>query len=141
MPVQNPEAYPGSRVYIKSIELEVAANVKCIAGDFAVTDGGRYAEPGRTDTGLTMLGRFYQTVNNVGGAAGAKKATIRLVNGFWADGFDNDTVAPVTAAHLWTNVYLKNARTLSADGTGRTVAGKLVRIDSDKVFVKLEGGV
>jgi len=141
MPVQNPDAYPGARIYVKSIELEVAANVKCIAGEMAVTDGGRYAEPGRTDTGLTMVGRFYRTVDNTGGAAGDKKVVIRLLNDFWATGFDNDTIAPVTADHLWTDVYLKDARTISADGTGRSVVGTLVRIDPDKVFVKLAGGV
>jgi hypothetical protein len=141
MPVQTQESFPGSRIYVESIELEVAANVKCIKGDFAITDGGRYAEPGRTDTGLTMLGRFNKTVDNTGGAAGAKKVQIRLVNGFFADGFLNDTDAPITPAHLWTNVYLKDARTLSADGTGRTIAGVLVRIDTDRVFVKLTGGV
>lgn len=141
MPIQNPESFPGSRRYIKSAELEVAANVKCIKGDFAVTDGGRYAEPGKTDTGLTMLGRFADTVDNTGGAAGAKKVKIRFVNEFWADGFINDNVAPVTATHLWTDVFLKDARTITADGTGRTAVGKLVHIDSDKVFVKLAGGV
>ena len=141
MPVQDPEAYPGSRVYVHSIELEVAANVKCIQADFAVTDGGRYAEPGRTDTGLTMLGRFVRTVNNTGGAAGAKKVQIRLLNGFWATGFANDTVSPLTAAHLFTSVFLKDARTVSADGTGRTEAGTLVRIDSDYVYIKPAGGL
>jgi hypothetical protein len=88
-----------------------------------------------------MLGRFVTTVDNTGGAAGAKKVQMRFVNDFWADGFLNDTVAPVTAAHLWTNVFLKDARTLSADGTGRTIAGLLVRIDSDRVYVKLAGGL
>lgn len=141
MPVVNPEAFPGSRIYVKSSELEVAANVKCIKGDFGVTDGGQYAEPGRTDTGLTMLGRFERTVDNLGGLAGAKKVIVRHVNGFFADGFLNDTVAPVTAAQLWTTVYLKDARTVSADSTGRSAAGVLVRIDPDRVFVKLEGGV
>jgi len=141
MPVQNPEAYPGSRVFLESTELEVAANVKCIQGDFAVTDGGRYAEPGRTDTGLTMLGRFVRTIDNTGGLAGDKKVQIRLLNGFFATGFKNDSVAPLTAAHLWTDVFLKDARTVSADGTGRTAAGTLVRIDSDFVYVKLAGGV
>ena len=141
MPIQNPEAFPGSRVFYESGELEVAANVKCIQGDFGITDGGRYIEPGRTDTGLTMLGRFVRTVDNAGGAAGAKKAQFRLSNGFWANGFVNDTVAPLTAAHLWTTVYLKDARTASADGTGRTALGTLVRIDSDYVYIKLAGGV
>lgn len=143
MPIQNPEAFPGSRVFIESIELEVAANVKCIQGDFAITDGGRYAEPGRTDTGLTMLGRFVRTVDNTGGAAGDKKVQIRLLNGFWASGFVNDTVAPLTAAELWKEgaAYIKDARTVSADGTGRTSAGTMVRKDTDFVYVKLAGGV
>jgi hypothetical protein len=141
MSVQNPEAFPGSRVFVESIELEVAANVKCIQGDMAVTDGGRYAEPGRTDTSLTMLGRFNRTVDNTAGLAGAKKVQIRLLNGFFASGFVNDAAAPLTAAHLWTTVYLKDARTASADGTGRSELGTLVRIDSDFVYIKLAGGV
>lgn len=141
MPVVNTESYPGSRRYIETIKLELAANVKAIKGDFAITDGGRYAEPGRTDTGLTMLGRFAETIDNTGGAAGAKSAKIRLSNDFWADGFLNDTVAPVTAAHLWTDIYLKDSRTVTADGTGRTAAGKLVHIDTDMVYIKLAGGV
>jgi len=141
MSIQPQESYPGSRVWVQSVELELAANVKCIKGDFGITDGGRYIEPARVDTGLTPIGRFALTVDNTGGLAGAKKVIARLVNGLFADGFLNDTVAPVLATHLWTNVYLKDARTVSADGTGRSVAGVLVRIDSDKVFVKLAGGV
>jgi hypothetical protein len=141
MPVVNTESYPGSRRYIETIKLELAANVKAIRGDFAVTNGGQYSEPGKTDTGLTMLGRYAETIDNTGGAAGAKSAKIRLLNDFWADGFLNDTVAPVTSAHLWTEVYLKDSRTVTADGTGRTAAGLLVHIDADMVYVKLAGGV
>ena len=141
MPIQPQESYPGARVYVQSVELEVAANVKCIKGDFGITDGGRYIEPARTDTGLTPIGRFAATVDNTNGLAGAKKVIVRLLNGFFADGFLKDDIAPITAAHLWTNVYLKDARTVSADGTGRSVAGVLVRIDPDRVFVKLTGGV
>lgn len=143
MPVQTPEAFPGARRYIESIKLELAANVKAIKGEFAVTDNGRYAEPGKTDADIAMmLGRFADTVDNTGGAAGDKSVVIRLLNGFFADGFLNDGTSPVDADDLWVDVYLKDAKTISADGTGRTVVGKLVFIDDDGMcFVKLAGGM
>src|SRR5689334_19585274 len=52
----------------------VAANVKCYAGGIAVTPtsgtGAGYAKPGVTATGLQCLGRFEETFDNTGGAAG-----------------------------------------------------------------------
>jgi len=58
------------RIDAKDRAFDVAASTKCIAGGIAVLDASGNAAPGSTATGLVVVGRFEETVDNGSGSAG-----------------------------------------------------------------------
>ena len=112
----------------------VAASTTIWQGGIVVMEGG-VAKPGKTATGLVVLGIAEETVDNSTGAAGAKAVTPR--RGCWR--FVNLASDPVTAADVGQDVYLVDDQTIAktSGASTRSVAGKLIDVDSVGAWVRL----
>lgn len=110
----------------------VAANTIVYAGAGVVLDNG-YAAPATAATGLRSLGRAEETVDNRGGAAGAK--SIRVRRGCFR--FNNSAADAIARADIGNNCYWVDDQTVAkTDGSGsRSVAGSIFDVDDDGVWV------
>lgn len=116
-------------------DLPVKANTKCYLGGLAVIDAG-YAAPGRTATTLVAAGRFEESVDNTGGAAGDKK--VRVKRGIYK--FANSAAGDLIAqADVGADCYIVDDQTVAkTNGTNtRSRAGRIVAVDSDGVWVQI----
>lgn len=114
--------------------LPVAANVKCWQGGLAILVGTS-VKPGVVVSGGLALGRFEETVDNTGGAAGAKSVKVR--RGCFK--FGNYVSDAVPASQVGRNCYVYDDATVAATDGGsgaRSVAGIVHQVDSDGVWVR-----
>lgn len=111
----------------------VAANTVIYAGAGVVLDNG-YAAPASEDTGLVTLGRAEETVDNTGGAAGAKSVRVRRGCFRFGNSADSDEI---TTADIGSDCYWVDDQTVAkTDGSGsRSVAGSIFDVDDDGVWV------
>jgi len=113
----------------------VKAAVKTIQGGIAVLNAG-YAAPGTTAVGLIAIGRFEATVDNTTGAAGAVSAEVKRGTFKFGNSAAGDLIAQADAG---ADCYIVDDQTVaktSATNT-RSVAGKIIAVDADGVWVKL----
>lgn len=117
------------------IAVPVAANAKIYAGALTVANATGYAAPGSTATTLTYLGRAEESVDNTGGADGAKTVQVRRKKAFK---FKNSGADAVTQAELGKACYIVDDETVAkTNGTGtRSAAGIVVGIEADGVWVQ-----
>lgn len=111
------------------------AAVAVEAGKMAVINAAGYGEEGQVANDITYFGRYEESVDNSGGAAGDLSANVRRLKAFkWANS-DSDAV---TQASLGQTVYIEDDETVSAtDDTGaRSAAGICIQLDSDGVWVE-----
>lgn len=117
---------------VTTVAIPVAANVKIFEGSLVVVDAG-YAKPGMEGEGLIAVGRAEKYVDNTSGVAGAKILNVRrgcfLLN--------NDGVSPITNTDLMKDCYVVDDETVSSDSTGRSIAGKIIEIDPDGIWVEI----
>ncbi len=113
----------------------VAASTSLEAGKMAAVNATGYTVPAADAAGLKVIGMTEEAVDNSTGANGAKTVKIRRKKAFL---FLNDGTNPVVQAHLFTNVYVKDAQTVSSNGgTNSIVAGKCIGIESAGVWVEI----
>ncbi|WP_137971872.1 hypothetical protein [Pseudomonas sp. F(2018)] len=115
------------------LSVALAANAKVFAGGLTVVNASGWGVPGGTATNLTYVGRAEETVDNTGGANGAKSVPVRRLQAFkWV----ND--GSINQAHLMKTAYIVDDQTVAAtDGTGtRSPAGRIVGIEADGVWVE-----
>lgn len=113
----------------------VLTGVTIYAGALVVLDANGYARPGVAATGLTAVGRAEERVVNAG-TSGSVSILVR--NGVYR--YENSTAADeITQAEVGDNCYIVDDETLAkTDATGtRSVAGMVVAVDSDGVWVRL----
>jgi hypothetical protein len=113
----------------------VKASVKPIQGGIAVLSGG-YAAPGTAATGLIAIGRFDETVDNSAGSNG--DASVRVKRGTFK--FGNSAAGDAIAqADVGADCYIVDDQTVAkTSGTNtRSVAGKIIAVDADGVWVKV----
>jgi hypothetical protein len=99
-------------------------------GSLVALNGG-YAAPMATATARIAVGRALATVVNAG-ADGAAEVPVEEGIFKWA----NDGGDPIVAATVGGTAYGTDDQTVSVTSTGKSVAGKVVRLDSDGVWVK-----
>lgn len=116
--------------------LPMAASAKVYAGGIVMLNATGYATKGATATGQICAGRAESQVDNSAGADGDLSVTVRsgvfkFVNSASAD--------EITNAEVGDNCYIVDDQTVAkTDGTGtRSVAGKVVGVDSDGVWVRM----
>ena len=111
----------------------MAASSRIFAGSLVMLNAAGFAVSGVTATGLTYAGRAEEFVDNTSGAAGAARVAVRRNKAFkWT----ND--GSIAQAQLLKNAYVVDDGTVAAtDGGGtRSIAGRIVGIDSDGVWVE-----
>jgi len=95
---------------------------------------------GKTGTGLVPIGVFHESMTG----DGTKKISVKLFDEIRAIWWKNDATTAVAAADIGDPCYIKDDETVSADSTGRSVAGMVLAIDSIKgvlVYSPLAGWV
>ena len=113
----------------------IAANVKIYAGSIVVIEAG-YAKPGKTATALSTVGIACQNYDNTGGAAGAFLVSVQTSGGDRDYLMANDTTAPVVQTGVGFDCYVLDDQTVTSDATGRSVAGKALRLENGQVWVR-----
>jgi hypothetical protein len=103
-------------------------------GALVVADAG-LAVPGKTALNLVVLGVADQGVNNSAGADGAKKVTTE--RGTFK--FFNLAADAIVAGDVGKDCYLVDDQTVAktSGANTRSVAGKIINVDSDGVFVRV----
>lgn len=117
------------------IAVPVAAAKKIFAGALVAANATGFATPGAAATTLTYLGRAEESVDNTGGADGAKSVMVRRGKAFK---FKNAAGDAVTQAELGKICYITDDETVSktnAGGNTQSAAGKVVGVESDGVWV------
>lgn len=118
------------------IAAPVATNVKIFAGSLVAANAAGFATPGAVATTLTALGRAAETVDNTGGANGAKTVRIDRKEAFK---FGNHAADLVVQADLGKTCFIVDDQTVAKTNGGatRSAAGKVVGIDADGVWVEI----
>lgn len=114
----------------------VKANTKIFAGTVVVLDAAGNAQPAAAAVGLVVRGLAMEIVDNTGGVAGAqmvesRPGTYRLANSAAADA--------ITRAEIGDDCFLVDDQTVAKTNGGatRSVAGKIMDVDSVGVWVRL----
>lgn len=114
------------------IVVPVATNKTIFAGSLVAADANGYATPGATAATLSVLGRAEETVVN-SGANGAKTVTVRRKKAFkWK----NSGTDAVVQADLGKTCYIEDDQTVCHTVTGKSIAGKVIGIDTDGIWVE-----
>ena len=95
-----------------------------------------YAAPGATAAGLLVVGRAKTTVINAG-ADGA--VTIEVDEGIYK--WDNAGGDLVVAADVGGLCYITDDHTVNHTATAKSIAGRVMQIDTDGVWVKSNVGI
>lgn len=113
----------------------VKTGVKIYAGALVVLDGG-YAAPGKTATGLVAIGRCDELADNTGGGNGAITALVKRGVFKFGNSGGGDTIAQ---ADVGADCFIVDDQTVAKTNGGatRSVAGKIVGVDTDGVWVKI----
>lgn len=104
--------------------LPVKAGTVIRQGALVMVNAG-YAQEAAAATGLVALGVAQETVDNTAGANGAVSVEVR--RGTFR--FEVDPADPPTQAELGKDVYATGPNTVGKTGTGRSKAGRLLRLD------------
>ena len=110
----------------------VGASVKIFAGAIVALNATGYATPGAVATTLKSRGIAQELADNSAGADGA--ITVDVRRGVFRVGNDGT----VTIADIGNDAYIVDDQTVADNnGTGtRSVAGKIVDVDADGVWVE-----
>jgi hypothetical protein len=119
--------------YCEEISVPVGAAKKIFAGSLVAADATGFATPGATATTLTYLGRAEETVDNSSGANAAKSVRVRRRQSFK---FKNSGTDAVVQADLGKVCYIEDDQTVSHTAAGKSIAGKVLGIDPDGVWVE-----
>lgn len=113
----------------------VAASVTCYAGAIATLDASGNATPGATATTLTAVGIFREQVTN---GTTAAAVNVEIEPGIFRFGNSASTDA-ITKAEIGDSCYIVDDQTVAKTNgsTSRSVAGKIVDVDSVGVWVKI----
>lgn len=112
----------------------VKAAVKAIQGGIAVLNAG-YAAPGTTALNLIAIGRIEETVDNTAGSNGA--VSVQVKRGTFK--FGNSGGDLIAQADVGADCYIVDDQTVAkTNGSSiRSVAGKIIAVDADGVWVKI----
>ena len=105
----------------------VAASTICYQGGLAAIDASGNAVPASNTVGLTVVGRFEETVDNSDGEAG--DLTVRVRRGQFK--FDNSVSNAIDAGDLETVAMVEDDETVATSASNSIKAGLIVAIDAD----------
>lgn len=120
---------------LKVVSRPVLTGVKIHEGSLCALTAAGYARPGFVATTLKKPGVARTTVDNTAGASGAK--TVELEYGCFR--FANSAAGDLIAfGNIGANCYIVDDQTvaLTDGGATRSVAGEIVDVDAQGVWVK-----
>lgn len=130
-------AQSGARVPVENEGRDTEAPMKGSTtiwqGALVVMESG-LAVPGKVATGLIVLGCAQKTVVNAGADSAAKVVATRGTFKFFNYGSD-----AVLVGDVGKDCYIYDDQTVAKTNgsSARSVAGKVIRVDSDGVFVRV----
>jgi hypothetical protein len=126
--------YHGSPIEPGEYSLLVKTNAVIYKGALVCVDSTGYALPGATATGLIPVGRAEETVDNTGGASGAKRVKVTRGAFSLANSADADEIE---ITELFSEVYIVDDNTVAkTDGSStRSRAGICVGFEGSRVMV------
>lgn len=114
----------------------VAANVKIFKGALMACTAGFYG-PATSGTGKRIVGRAAQSVDNTGGAAGAKNVDVHFMYERDLLLLANSGTNAVTAAMRETTCYAEDDQTVGSLATGFSAAGIVYDVTTEGVWVEI----
>lgn len=96
-----------------------------------------YYQPASGDPDEVVVGRFYESVSNVGGAAGAKSADVDFFRERLVVLLDNDADALIVAADRELTCSILDDHTATKFAASRGVGGVVYDVTSEGVWVEL----
>lgn len=125
----------GSGPVLEYLDVPVEANTLIEAGNLVVLNAAGFAEQASTALNLRAAGRAEQTVNNLGGAQGARAVRVRRGVFKWINSAATDQI---TQADLLNDCYIVNSSQVArTNGSNtRSRAGKVVGVEADGVWVE-----
>lgn len=116
--------------------LQMAASMLIYAGALTAVSATGFATKGAVATTLKAFGRAEETVDNTGGAAGAKSIRVKTGLFRWANSSAGDLI---TIADIGNDCFILDDQTVAkTNGTNtRSRAGKVVFVDADGVYVEM----
>ena len=113
----------------------VAANAVIQQGGLVAVSAAGYAAPGAVSTTLKAGGRAEESVDNTGGADGAR--SVKLKRGVFL--FKNAAADPLTIADTLADCFIVDDETVARTNGGntRSKAGKALEIEANGVWVEI----
>lgn len=119
--------------------LLMAATTTIEAGKMVAINGSGYAVEGADASGLVVIGVADEQVDNSAGADGAKRIRVYVGGMFKFNNSANNAVDVADAGRL---CFVEDDETVAdAAGTNGIVAGRVVEVASDGVWVQVPAGV
>jgi len=112
----------------------VAASTKLYAGGMGAVDASGNAVAAADTAGLTTVGRIESQVDNSAGSAGDE--TVTMLRGVFR--YANSATNPLSAADIGSNALVEDDETVAKTTTNSIVAGKMIDIDADGVWVEIK---
>ncbi len=111
-------------------------STKIFKGSIVALNAG-YAAPGASAANLITVGVAQETSDNSSGLDGA--ATVLVKEGIFK--FANHGTNTVVAANVGALCYIEDDQTVGNLSTSKSVAGRVHKLDSDGVWVKIGHGI
>lgn len=115
--------------------LPVKAGAVIYQGAFVAVDSSGMAVPAQKAEGLRAAGRAEETADNQNGADGECSVQVKRGVFIW----NNTTTAAdrVNDAHVLGLCYLEDDQTVTANASGTSVAGTVIRVGAEGVAVEI----
>ena len=126
----------GTQAVSDKLSFPVAATTHIYNGALVFLNAG-YATPATVATGRLAVGVAQAEVDNDPGAAGDLEIEVRP--GIFA--FENNGANAVAQANVGSLCYAEDDQTVSTNATGRSAAGRVIRIEGTKIWVQVGLGL
>lgn len=114
------------------LDFPVKANAVIYQGAMVALQAG-YLVPASAATGLLVLGRAEDSYDNTGGIDGALIGVV--LNNFIFNWDNNTSTDALTQADVGLDCYAVDDHTVGKSSSGRSKAGKVVKIEGNQVWV------
>ncbi len=119
------------------LNVPLAATTKIYLGTLVALNAAGNAVPASDTAALRVIGRAEETIDNSAGAAADRSITVKP--GIFQ--YQNDGTNAITKAHVGKPAYVVDDNTVANTSTNKIVAGIVVRVDSEGVFLNVGAGL
>lgn len=115
------------------LNVPLAAATKIFLGTLVALNAAGNAVPASDTAALRVIGRAEESVDNSGGAIG--DLSILVKPGIFQ--YQNDATNAITKANVGKPAYVVDDNTVANTSTNKIVAGIVVRVDAEGVFINV----